>query len=177
VKNIVYFDLETQKSAAEVGGWNRKRDMLMSVGVTYATVDEQYRIYSEAQVDDLVKQLMRADLVVGFNIINFDYDVLTHYTPLDMHQVPTLDLMKDLESKLGHRLSLESLAVPTLKAPKVADGMAALKWWKEGKLMEIAEYCCYDVKITKQLHEFGKANGEVLYLDRSGQKKSVKVKW
>jgi DEAD/DEAH box helicase domain-containing protein len=164
VNNIVYFDLETQKSADEVGGWNRKRDMLMSVGVTYASADGQYRIFTEAQVNELIQQLMRADL-------------LMHYTPLDLRQVPTLDLMKDLESKLGHRLSLESLAVPTLGAPKVADGMAALKWWKEGKLMQIAEYCCYDVKITKQLHEYGKANGQVFYQDRFGQKRSVKVKW
>ncbi len=177
MKNIVYFDLETQKSAAEVGGWDRKRDMLMSVGVTYATGDEQYRIFGESQVDDLVKQLLRADLVVGFNILNFDYDVLTHYTPLDLTQAPTLDLMADLERKLGHRLSLDAVAKATLAAPKVADGMMALKWWKEGKLMEIAEYCCFDVKITKQLHEYGTANGEVFYLDRFGQKRNVKVKW
>ena len=177
MNNIVYFDLETQKSAAEVGGWDRKRDMLMSVGVTYATGDGQYRIFGESQVDDLVKQLMRADLVVGFNIINFDYDVLTRYTPLDLMQTPTLDLMKDLEAKLGHRLSLESLAVPTLGAPKVADGMAALRWWKEGKVMQIAEYCCLDVKITKELHEYGKAKGEVFYNDRFGQKRNVIVKW
>ena len=116
-------------------------------------------------------------IVVGFNIINFDYDVLTHYTPLDLHQVPTLDLMRDLEAKLGHRLSLESLAVPTLGAPKVADGMAALRWWKEGRVMDIAEYCCFDVKITKELHEYGRDRGEVFYVDRLGQKRSVKVKW
>ena len=177
MKNIVYFDLETQKSAAEVGGWDRKRDMRMSVGVTYATGDEQYRIFSEEQVNDLVKQLMRADLVVGFNILNFDYEVLAHYTPLDMHQVPTLDLMADLEKKLGHRLSLDAVAKATIAAPKVADGMMALKWWKEGKLMEIAEYCCFDVKITKELHEYGKEKGEVFYQDRFGQKRSVKVKW
>jgi DEAD/DEAH box helicase domain-containing protein len=177
VKNIVYFDLETQKSAAEVGGWDRKRDMLMSVGVTYATGDGQYRIFGESQVDDLVKQLLRADLVVGFNIINFDYDVLTHYTPLDLNQAPTLDLMADLEKKLGHRLSLDAVAKATLAAPKVADGMTALRWWKEGKLMEIAEYCCFDVKITKEVHEYGKSKGEVFYNDRFGQKRNVKVKW
>jgi len=177
VKNIVYFDLETQKSAAEVGGWDRKRDMLMSVGVTYATGDGQYRIFGESQVDDLVKQLLRADLVVGFNIINFDYDVLTHYTPLDLTQAPTLDLMADLEKKLGHRLSLDAVAKATLAAPKVADGMTALRWWKEGKLMEIAEYCCFDVKITKEVHEYGKSKGEVFYNDRFGQKRNVKVKW
>ena len=53
----------------------------------------------------------------------------------------------------------------------------ALHWWKEGKIMEIAEYCCFDVKITKELHEYGRTRGEVFYLDPFGQKRSVKVKW
>ena len=44
-KNIVYFDLETQKSADEVGGWNNVRDMRMSVGVTYSTTRGDYKIY------------------------------------------------------------------------------------------------------------------------------------
>jgi DEAD/DEAH box helicase domain-containing protein len=177
MKNIVYFDLETQKSAAEVGGWDKKPDMLMSVGVTFATSDGQYRVFGEPQVNDLVKQLTRADLVVGFNIVNFDYEVLTHYTPLELREVPTLDLMVDLEKQLGHRLSLDAVAKATLSAPKIADGMMALKWWKEGKVMEVAEYCCFDVKITKELHEYGQKRGEVFYLDRFGQRRNVKVKW
>jgi DEAD/DEAH box helicase domain-containing protein len=175
--NIVYFDLETQKSAAEVGGWNRKADMKMSVGVTFSTASGEYKIYDEAHVQDLIKQLMRADLVVGFNILNFDYTVLSGYSPLDIAQTPTLDLMADLEAKLGHRLSLDAVAKATLNAPKIADGMQALRWWKEGKLLEIAEYCCFDVKITKDIHEYGRVKGEVFYVDRLGQKKSVKVKW
>jgi len=177
MKNIVYFDLETQKSATDVGGWDHKPDMLMSIGVTFSTGDGQYRIYNEAQVKDLITQLRRADLVIGFNLINFDYDVLSHYTLFDFQEVPTLDLMKDLEATLGHRLSLESLAVPTLGAPKVANGLTALQWWKEGRIVEIAEYCCFDVKITKELHEYGQAHGEVFYTDRYSQKRSVKVKW
>ena len=36
-RNIVYFDLETQRSAQEVGGWDRIRDMGLSIGVTYST--------------------------------------------------------------------------------------------------------------------------------------------
>jgi DEAD/DEAH box helicase domain-containing protein len=177
MKNIVYFDLETQKSASEVGGWERKSDMLMSVGVTYSAAEGQYRIFGERQINDLIKQLMRADLVVGFNILNFDYEVLAHYTPLDLRTVPTLDLMKDLENRLQFRLSLDALAKATLHAPKIADGMVALKWWKEGKLLEIAEYCCFDVKITKLLHEYGQRHGEVAYTDKFGQERRVKVKW
>lgn len=175
--NIVYFDLETQKSAAEVGGWSRKAEMKMSIGVTFSTATGEYQIYDEAHVQDLVRQLMRADLVIGFNILNFDYGVLAAYSPLDISQVPTLDLMVDLEGKLGHRLSLDAVAKATLEAPKIADGLQALKWWKEGRILEIAEYCCFDVKITKEVHEYGKARGEVFYTDRLGQKKSVKVKW
>ena len=35
--NILYFDLETYKSADEMGGWSDVRDMRMSVGVTFST--------------------------------------------------------------------------------------------------------------------------------------------
>jgi DEAD/DEAH box helicase domain-containing protein len=176
-KNIVYFDLETQKSSQDVGGWANKAAMLMSVGVTYSTAEGRYRIYDEAHVNDLIKELMRADLVVGFNIVNFDYEVLHGYSALDLKATPTLDLMVDLEKKLGHRLKLDTVAKATLAAPKIADGMEALRWWKEGKLMEIAEYCCFDVKITKELHEYGQKYGVVFYHDRLGQRRSVKVEW
>jgi len=71
--NIVYFDLETQRTANDVGGWDKKRDMGMSLGVTYSSHLNEYRIYSEKCVNDLICQLLRADLVVGFNVVNFDY--------------------------------------------------------------------------------------------------------
>src|SRR5213595_700700 len=85
-KNIVYFDLETQKSAEDVGGWDKIREMRMSIGVTYSTARQEYRIYGEKQVDDLVTDLQRADLVIGFNNLRFDYEVLHYYTILDLRQ-------------------------------------------------------------------------------------------
>src|SRR6185437_7733342 len=104
-RNIVYFDLETQRTANDAGGWDRKRDMGMSVGVTYSTRSGEYRIFREKSVDALVEQLTRADLVVGYNVISFDYEVLMGYTILDLpHHCRTLDLMVDIEVKLGHRL-------------------------------------------------------------------------
>ena len=105
-RNIVYFDLETQRSADEVGGWDHINRMGMSVGVTYSSSRGDYRIYGENQVDDLVKELLRADLVVGFNQLRFDFEVLHGYTAFDMRQVPTLDMLVDLQNRLEHRLSL-----------------------------------------------------------------------
>jgi hypothetical protein len=177
MKNIVYFDLETQKSADEVGGWNNIRDMRMSVGVTYSTARGDYRIYGEKEVDELIKELMRADLVVGFNNLRFDYEVLHGYTIMDLKQVPTLDMLVELQKTLQHRLSLDSIATASLGVEKTAEGLQAIKWFKEGRLLEIAEYCCYDVKITKLVHEYGVTNKQLFYNNKFGTKLSVAVGW
>jgi DEAD/DEAH box helicase domain-containing protein len=177
MKNIVYFDLETQKSAEEVGGWNHIRDMRMSIGVTYSTARGGYKIYAEGQVDDLIRELQRADLVVGFNQLRFDYEVLHGYTVLDLSQLPTLDMLVELQKRLPHRLSLDSLAVATLGAEKTSDGLQAIRWYREGRLVEIAEYCCFDVKITRLLYEYGQERKQLFYVNRFGKKLSVEVDW
>jgi DEAD/DEAH box helicase domain-containing protein len=176
-KNIVYFDLETQRSADEVGGWDRISQMGMSIGVTFNTGRGSYQIYAENQVDKLIKELQRADLVVGFNNLRFDYEVLHGYTAFDLRQLPTLDLMVELQKVLQHRLSLDSIASATFGVEKTSEGMQAIRWFKEGKLAEIAEYCCYDVKITRLVHEYGVANRQLFYKNRLGSKMSVAVSW
>jgi DEAD/DEAH box helicase domain-containing protein len=177
VKNIVYFDLETQKSADEVGGWNHIAKMQMSVGVTFSTGRGDYRIYGERQVDDLLSDLQRADLVVGFNVLRFDYEVLHGYTSFDLRQLPTLDMMVELQNRLQHRLSLDSIATATFGVEKTAEGMQAIRWFKEGRLLEIAEYCCYDVKLTKLVHEHGARHRQLYYRNRFGAKLAVPVNW
>ena len=176
--DVVYFDLETQRTANDAGGWDRKRDMGMSIGVTFSTESQEYRIYDERTVDELIRQLTRADLVVGYNVLNFDYEVLMGYTLLDLaYSCRTLDIMVDLEKQLGHRLGLEAVATATLGVGKTADGLDAIRWWREGRLIEIAEYCCFDVKCTRLVHEYGTTNGRLHYRDRFQQKKSVPVAW
>jgi len=177
VRNIVYFDLETQKSADEVGGWDRIRDMRMSIGVTYSTARGGYKIYPESAVDDLLRELQRADLVVGFNHLRFDYEVLHGYTPYDLSQLPTLDMMVDLKERLGHRLGLDSIAEATFGLNKTSEGLQAIEWYRSGKLLEIAEYCCFDVKLTKLVHEFGVQQRQLFYKNRFGALLSVGVDW
>jgi hypothetical protein len=178
MKNIVYFDLETQKSADEVGGWDRIRDMRMSVGVTYSTARGGYRIYAEGEVNALIEELRRADLVVGFNNLRFDYEVLAgHNAFFDVEQIPTMDMLVDLQKTLQHRLSLDAIASATLGVEKIAEGLQAIRWYKEGKLLEIAEYCCYDVKITRLVHEYGMSHKQLHYVNRFGKKLTVPVAW
>jgi DEAD/DEAH box helicase domain-containing protein len=167
-QDIVYFDLETQRTANDAGGWDRKCNMRMSIGVIYSTATGKYQVFDEAKVNNLIDRLRRADLVVGFNVLNFDYHVLMGYTILDLvNEIPTADLMADVEKRLGHRLGLDSIANATLGVQKTAAGLDAIKWWREGRVLEIAEYCCFDVKVTKMVHEHGCRHKELFFHDAS----------
>jgi hypothetical protein len=176
--NIIYFDLETQRTANDVGGWDRKRDMGMSLGVTFSTNLNEYRIFPENRVNDLIQQLLRADLVVGFNLVNFDYEVLMGYTILDLpHQLRTLDLLVEIEKATGNKLRLDNIAQATLGLGKTAGGVDAIKWWREKRVMEIAEYCCFDVKVTKLVHQHGLEHRELFYTDRFSRKQRLPIQW
>lgn len=185
VPGIVYFDLETQRSFGDVGGSAHKDKMGMSVGVTYSTETGQYHIFNEESVAELVEQLIKADLVVGYNHVQFDYPVLQAYTIYDLAtQTVNCDMMLDIEEILGHRLKLDAVAQASLNASKIADGLDALKWWQLYKktddlthVLKIAEYCCYDVKVTKEVYEFGLKHGIVKYSDRNGNNQEVVASW
>ena len=176
MKNIVYFDLETQRTANEVGGWDNKSAMGISLGVTFSTSTGSYEIFPENRVSELIDRLNRADLVVGYNNRRFDYEVLMGYTILDLpHHLPTLDLLEVVEKAAGFKLSLDSVAQATLGIGKSGDGLDAIRWWREGKIMEIAEYCCFDVKVTKMVHEYALNHGELQYFDRFSRKQTLKI--
>lgn len=184
-KNIVYFDLETQRSFGDVGGFSQKAKMGVSVAVTYSTARGTYEIYTENEMEKLGEELIRADLVVGWNHMQFDYPVLQPYVFHTLaEQTLNLDMMLDLEKLLGFRLKLDSVATATLGIGKTADGLDALRWWQEHKksgeftpLRKIAEYCAYDVKVTKCVHEFGLENGLLKYDDKSGRIAEIAVDW
>lgn len=187
MRDIVYLDLETQKSFSAVGGAKNKAKMGVSVAVTYSTKTNQYYIYGEDQLDDLVNQLLKADLVVGWNHVQFDYPVLQGYTIYDLEtQTMNLDMMLDLEheDKLGFRLKLDAAAKVSLGMGKTADGLNALKWWNTYKktgnksyMMKIAEYCCFDVKVTKCVHEYGLEHGLIRYENKAGELAEIAVDW
>ena len=186
MNRILYFDLETKYSADEVGGWGNIEDMGMSIGVIWDTLDEKFHVYIEHQIKEMVDHFYLADQIVGFNHVGFDYRVVAGVRYADSHErsrlhtelagLKNFDMLLELKKLLGHRLKLESIARPTLGAGKSADGLQALKWYKEGKLDKIIAYCKVDVEITRDVHLYALENGKLHYDSRSGIK-TVSVDW
>jgi DEAD/DEAH box helicase domain-containing protein len=171
------FDIETQRLADEVGGWGNVHLMRLAVAVLYDNRSDIYEAFSEEQVESFIERLQNFDLVVGFNIKRFDYRVLGAYTALDFGAIPTFDILEDIHSRLGFRLSLGHLAEQTLGKAKIADGIQAVSWFREGNLEAVTDYCKEDVAITKELFEFGLSHGYLLYRTRAGQAVRLPVNW
>lgn len=171
------FDLETQRSAEEVGGWHRADRMRLSCAVVYDAGRQAYLEFLEDQVDDLLAVMRELDLVVGFNTTRFDYRVLSRYTDFDFRRLPSLDILEEVRNRLGYRLSLVHLARASLGAGKSGDGLQALRWWKEGRISEIIAYCRSDVRITRELFLLGRRQGHLLFHNKAGQAVRVPVDW
>ncbi len=173
----VFFDVETQNTLQEVGGHYPER-LKVSVAVTYNTDAGAFHHYTEAKMPALVEELRTTDLVVGFNLYGFDYPVVQQYTTeVQLAALPTVDMMAALEKQLGHRIGLDAVATATLGINKSADGLQAVRWWRQGRLQEIIEYCQQDVEVTRRVYEFGKLHRYVQFYDKSYRLRKVPVAW
>jgi DEAD/DEAH box helicase domain-containing protein len=166
---ILVLDLETRRSAEEVGGWENCDRMGLAVAVTEELPGGRVTVYLEEQVDALLAALASAGLIVGFNVKRFDFSVLRGYRAFDPSRLPVLDMLEEVHATLGFRLSLGHLACETLGSPKLADGLQSLAWFKAGEMDKVIEYCKADVELTRRLFEFGCTHGYLVYRDYQGR--------
>ncbi|SDB56430.1 DEAD/DEAH box helicase domain-containing protein [Desulfonatronum thiosulfatophilum] len=175
--HFAVLDIETCCSAQEVGGWGNAAQMGVSCAVLYDSREDVFIDYLQQDIPKLVEKLRQVDLVVGFNILNFDYRVLRGCLDFNFQDLPTLDMLKTVHDRLGYRLSLDHLARHTLQSQKSANGLDALKWWKQGQIDKIIAYCRDDVAITRDLYLYGCDKGYILFQNKARSLVRLPVFW
>lgn len=176
-RKLGFLDLETCCSAADVGGWGQCHRMGVSLAVLRETRPERVTVFREADLEQLCQRLQELDLVIGFNLRRFDYQVLQPYTRIRLADLPTLDILEELHAALGHRLSLGHLAEKTLGEKKLGDGLLALELYAAGRWAELESYCRQDVDLTHRLFKFGVHQGYLVYQHRQGALVRIPVDW
>ncbi len=174
---IMVLDVETLRGADQVGGWHNSHLMGLAVAVVSDSVTGESLAFFEHQAEELFAFLRKADLVVGFNIIGFDFKVLSAYDDGTLENLPVFDILADVRRRLGFRLSLAHLTEHTLGATKTADGLQSLAWIREGRMDLVEEYCRADVRITEQLFRHGLDQGWLRYRSRDGLLMELRVDW
>lgn len=164
LKKIV-LDLETQKSFEEVGGRGKNHLLKISVCCIYDYSTDKYSSFEEKELGKLAPILQTADQIIGYNIKDFDFEVLQPYLNFDIFKIPYLDLLEEISKALGHRIKLESVAQGTIGSGKSGNGLEAILYFKNGRMDLLKKYCLDDVKVTKQVYDYVLKNKKLLYKD------------
>lgn len=171
-RHFIVLDLETQKLVQEVGGWDHIDKLGVSVACAYDSKTDQFVSFLENELGKLI-ELCEERLIVGYNIRGFDLPVLVPYG-LEMKGLDVFDLMYDLEALTRQRfLKLEHVARGTLNAGKSADGLKAVEWWKQGEIQKVIDYCIQDVRVTRDIFQYGRQNGFVKIQRSEGSEGTV----
>lgn len=164
----VVFDVETKKAFDEVGGYYPERLGVSLVGVWSGEEGERGKLeaFCEDRLSDLFKLFERADRVVGFNSVGFDYLALKPYYTGDFSALPSLDILVEVEKDVGHRVKLDAIAKETLGVQKSGDGLDAIRYFHEGDWEALEKYCLQDVGVTKGVYEYGRDNGVLRFKNK-----------
>lgn len=163
--NKIVLDLETQKDFAEVGGRGKPHLLKVSIVGVYSSAEDKYFCFTEKELHKLGEMLAGADQIIGFNNKQFDHEVLQPYLNFSLADIPALDILEEIEKILGHRIGLDTIALATLGSGKTGSGLRAIELWKTGQMEELKRYCLNDVKLTKDIYDYGQKYGKLLYRD------------
>lgn len=155
-------DIETKNTFQDVGGYGNLLKLDISFVGAYSYKQDAYLSFFEDELDKLAPVLQRSSLIIGFSTNRFDIPILSKYFNFNVKAIESLDILDDVEEKLGHRVSLDQLAQANLNLGKTGHGLDAIKYYNEGRFEELEKYCLNDVKITKDLYELGKKQGYLL---------------
>lgn len=159
----IVFDIET------IGNIRDLSSMKITVVSIYEFEHDSYRSFEEHELGELWPILEKAERLIGYNSEHFDTPILNRYYAGDLTLLPQLDMLKVIKESAGKRFKLDDVAKATLQIQKSADGLQAMEWFKEGKINLIKEYCEQDVKVTKEVYEYGRKNRMLYYPTITGE--------
>jgi len=172
MRHEVVLDIETRNTFQDVGAYNPTLLKVSLVGVYFYETDT-FESFLEEDLVKLWPRLERADRIIGYNIIGFDFPCLQTYYTGDIMRLPSLDLLAEIEKRLGFRVKLDDVAHATLGIGKSGSGLMAVEYWKKGEIDKLREYCLQDVRVTRDVYEHALMHGEVSFNDRNGQKQTI----
>ncbi|MFA5211663.1 MAG: ribonuclease H-like domain-containing protein [Patescibacteria group bacterium] len=159
----IVFDIETM---GDIKDFDNLKITVVSI---YEYENDKYSSFEEHELGLLWPILEKSERIIGFNSEHFDVPILNKYYAGDLTKFSHLDLLKIIRESTGKRYRLNDIAKATLQIEKSANGLKAMEWFKEGKIDEIKKYCEQDVKVTKELYDYGLKNKMLYFPTLTGE--------
>ncbi|MFH1077693.1 MAG: ribonuclease H-like domain-containing protein [Patescibacteria group bacterium] len=172
MRTEIVLDIETQNTFQDVGGHSPELLQISLIGCYFYETDT-YETFLEEDLPKLWPRLERSDRIIGYNLFGFDYPCMQSYYTGNLMKLPTIDLLAEIDKRIGHRVKLDDVAHATLGVGKSGTGLMAVEYWRKGEIDKLAAYCLQDVKVTREVYEYALDNQKVSFFDRMGQKQDV----
>tara|TARA_Y100001938_G_scaffold149408_1_gene236098 strand:+ start:2138 stop:2755 length:618 start_codon:yes stop_codon:yes gene_type:complete len=185
MSDVMALDIETGNFSWEIGGWDKHSLFEPTVVATWdgndghvfakediemanATVHD---LHPRTLGDHLQKHIDNGGKILGHNIRKFDLPVLN--AALDCWTageligksesiIDTKMLVDKAALSVGKvHTTLDTLVRSTLDSSKSMQSSDAPTAWREGKFLEVADYCLKDCQLTYDLYMYGRDNGIV----------------
>jgi DEAD/DEAH box helicase domain-containing protein len=170
--NVTVFDLEIKNEIKGAIGWKDYDKMGISVGCSYNFKSDNYKLYFDDNLDELIQDLNASDMITGFNIKGFDLPLLAKCPEVTLKLRPDLLIYDVLEysrescggSPYTKGLKLDNHLEGTfgLAGMKNGHGANAPLLWQNKKLGELCTYVLRDVNREKALFAHCWEHGHVV---------------
>jgi DNA polymerase elongation subunit (family B) len=174
--NYITFDIETY-SPSDLDRIDVKEFRCSVCGAYISWLNGgkgQYIAFLEENIKEFLELLKHADLIIGYNHIWFDLPVLQKYADFDLLKLPCYDIMLKVEQKIGTKLRLNDLCKANFDGDIKTDSYSVYKhYYKEGKWLELIDYCMNDVRLTEQLFQQILTIKKLTYYDLHIQKEII----
>lgn len=153
---LLCWDLEILDPVSDhIGGWDaaRRGDCGISALVISDSNTGRYHIYDQHNLDEAVDHLNSADLLIGYNTLNFDCEVVFGVTGRYI-TVPQYDILAEIWKALHGRrkgYKLDDVAKATINMEKNSNGEFATALAAKGHWGKLFDYCLNDVHLTREL--------------------------
>lgn len=165
---VITWDLEIQiDPEAHDDGWDaaRRGDCGISSVALYDTATGRFHVYDAHTIDDCVDHLNEADVLVGFNSIDFDTPCIEGYADR-LLEPEQYDILHEIWSALNwHKqkgYSLDAVCERALQIGKAQKGKGAVRLFHEGRYAELIDYNINDVHLTRQLANYVFDHGHII---------------
>lgn len=182
--HIVYCDVETQKLLSDFpllkGKEDRSQIKHLGISVAGTLWNGVYTTFDTDHIDNLLDYLRLADVIVGHNILWFDYTVIGGYFPYPEAKLGTneagiisrtFDTMLQFTNKMdidtntrSSWLGVDDIAKLNFGLEKPHDGRLIPQMWKDGKHDEVKSYLLNDLKMTEAFYLAG-CRGTIIKYD------------
>ena len=176
-KSIYIIEVQPRRTFDEVGG--KKNISLMGIAFV-ALIDpksDRMTIYTESEIEACLDALDSAQMIIGYHLDKFVFPLLAGYRAIDRDRYHRLDMLDDVNRKIGRKVEISDLLYGTLEIKRAVDPMKLARQFQQGEIELVKQATAQMARDLAAIYHYGKEKGYVCINGPFGQRWKISIRW